>query len=140
MAFLSGLHYWWPKIFGRMYSEFWAKIAAVLIFIGFNVTFFTQFILGTQGMPRRYYNYLDQYQPLHAFSSFGSLILGAGFFVMLFYLVHSLYKGKYAGKNPWGALTLEWTTDTPPKPHNFDVIPEITHGPYDYDKVLMERD
>ncbi|MEW6014936.1 MAG: cbb3-type cytochrome c oxidase subunit I, partial [Candidatus Zixiibacteriota bacterium] len=74
MAFLGGIHFWWPKIWGRMYSEFWAKIAAVLVFIGFNVTFFTQFILGTKGMPRRYYNYLDQYQPLHAFSSIGSWI------------------------------------------------------------------
>ena len=140
MAFLSGLHYWWPKMFGRMYNETAAKIAALLIFIGFNLTFFTQFILGSQGMPRRYYNYLDQFQPLHAFSSFGSWILGAGFIVMLFYLVHSLFKGKIAGKNPWGGLTLEWTTNTPPPPHNFDVIPEITHGPYEYDKVLMDRD
>ena len=104
------------------------------------MTFFTQFILGSQGMPRRYYNYLDQFQPLHAFSSYGSFILGLGFVVMFFYLVHSLFKGKIAGPNPWGGLTLEWTVPSPPPKHNFDEIPEITHGPYDYDKKLVERD
>jgi cytochrome c oxidase subunit 1 len=139
MAFLGGIHFWWPKIWGRMYSEFWAKIAAVLVFIGFNVTFFTQFILGTKGMPRRYYNYLDQYQPLHAFSSIGSWILGLGFVVMLVYLVHSIYRGKPAGSNPWGALTLEWTNSSPPPPENFEETPVLTHGPYDYDKILVEE-
>lgn len=139
MAFLGGIHYWWPKIWGRMYSEFWAKIAAVLVFIGFNVTFFTQFILGTKGMPRRYYNYLDQYQPLHAFSSIGSWILGLGFVVMLVYLLHSIYRGRPAGSNPWGALTLEWTNSSPPPPENFEKTPVLTHGPYDYDKVLVEE-
>ncbi len=140
MAFLAGLHYWWPKIWGRMYNERLAQISAFLVFIGFNVTFFTQFILGTQGMPRRYYNYLDQYQPLHAFSSFGSWIMAAGFLLMGYYMIHSLFKGKKAGKNPWGALTLEWTTPSPPPHHNFDEIPKIEHGPYDYDKILVERD
>jgi cytochrome c oxidase subunit I len=140
MAFLAGLHYWWPKIFGRLYNETAAKVSALLIFLGFNMTFFTQFLLGTKGMPRRYYNYLDQFQPLHAFSSVGSWVLGLGFIVMLFYLVHSLYKGKIAGNNPWGGLTLEWQTASPPIQHNFEEIPTITHGPYDYDKVIMERD
>ncbi|MBN1479919.1 cytochrome c oxidase subunit I [candidate division KSB1 bacterium] len=139
MAFLAGLHYWWPKIFGRLYNETAAKIGAILVFVGFNMTFFSQFILGSQGMPRRYYNYLDQFQPLHAFSSFGSFVLGIGFFVMLVYLVHSLFKGKTPGYNPWGGLTLEWTVPSPPPPHNFDKIPEITHGPYDYDKILVKR-
>ncbi|MEW6015915.1 MAG: cbb3-type cytochrome c oxidase subunit I, partial [Candidatus Zixiibacteriota bacterium] len=111
----------------------------VLVFIGFNVTFFTQFILGTKGMPRRYYNYLDQYQPLHAFSSIGSWILGLGFVVMLVYLVHSIYRGKPAGSNPWGALTLEWTNSSPPPPENFEETPVLTHGPYDYDKILVEE-
>ncbi|RME00861.1 MAG: cytochrome c oxidase subunit I, partial [Calditrichaeota bacterium] len=140
MAFLGGLHHWWPKIWGRMYSEFWGRIAAVIIFIGFNMTFFTQFILGTRGMPRRYYNYLDQFQPLHGFSSMGSWVLGLGFVIMAIYLVHSIYKGKPAGNNPWGGLTLEWQTTSPPHPHNFHEIPEWTHGPYDYDKVIAESE
>ena len=138
MAFLGGLHYWWPKIWGRMYSEFWARISVALIFIGFNITFYTQFILGSRGMPRRYYNYQDQFQPLHAFSSYGSWILGLGFIVMAFYLIHAIFKGRIAGNNPWGALTFEWTTTSPPDPHNFKETPKFTHGPYDYDKVVAE--
>jgi cytochrome c oxidase subunit 1 len=138
MAFLAGLHYWWPKIWGRVYSEKWAKVAAALIFIGFNMTFFTQFILGGKGMPRRYYNYQDQFQPLHAFSSVGSWVLGLGFIIMAFYLIHAIFKGKLAGNNPWASLSLEWQTTSPPDPHNFHAIPEITHGTYDYDKVLVE--
>lgn len=140
MAFLAGLHYWWPKIWGRTYNEFWARIAAALIFIGFNVTFFSQFILGSKGMPRRYYSYLDQYQPLHAFSSVGALILGAGFFVMAFYLIHAMMRGKPVGKNPWGALTLEWTTASPPDQHNFESIPVVVDGPYDFDRIMVEDD
>ena len=138
MAFLAGLHYWWPKIWGRMYSELWGKIAAALVFVGFNMTFFTQFFLGTQGMPRRYYNYLDQFQPLHAFSSVGSWVLGLGFFIMAYYLFHAIFKGKPAGNNPWGAHTLEWETTSPPDPHNFHETPTVEHGPYDYDKRLVE--
>ena len=139
MAFLAGLHYWWPKIWGRLYSEFWARVGALLIFIGFNMTFFTQFILGAKGMPRRYSTYLDQYQPLHGFSSVGSFILGAGFVVMAVYLIYSLFRGKPAGNNPWGGLTLEWTTTSPPPPENFLETPKITHGPYDYDKVVADN-
>jgi len=138
MAFLGGMHYWWPKIWGRMYSEFWARISALLIFIGFNVTFFTQFILGSRGMPRRYYNYLDQYQPLHAFSSYGSWILGVGFLIMAFYLIYAIFKGRPAGNNPWAALTLEWQTSSPPPSYNFEHTPVISHGFYDYDTVLVE--
>jgi len=139
MAFLGGIHYWWPKIWGRMYNEFWAKIAAVIIFVGFNMTFFTQFILGTKGMPRRYYNYLDQYQPLHAFSSVGSWVMGLGFIIMAIYLIHSIRKGKPSGNNPWGALTLEWQSTSPPPKENFDGTPEMKTGPYDFDKVIPER-
>ncbi len=139
MAFLGGLHYWWPKMFGRMYNHFWSVIAMILVFAGFNVTFFSQFILGSQGMPRRYYNYLDQFQPLHAFSTVGSWILGAGFIIMAVYLIHSLFKGKKASDNPWGGLTFEWATSSPPPHHNFKVTPKMTHGPYDYDKVLVEQ-
>ncbi len=136
MAFLGGIHHWWPKMFGKLYNEFWAKIACGLIFVGFNVTFGSQFILGSQGMPRRYYTYVDQYQPLHAFSTFGSWILGAGFLIMAVYLIHSLVKGKRAGSNPWYSLTMEWETSSPPPTENFIELPSLTHGPYDYDKVL----
>lgn len=139
MAFLGGIHYWWPKMFGRMYSERWGSIATMLIFIGFNVTFFTQFILGAKGMPRRYHSYLDQFQPLHAMSSYGSWIMGLGFLIMFVYLIHSLFKGKKASGNPWGALTLEWTNSSPPPPENFETAPVLTHGPYDYDRVTVDR-
>lgn len=139
MAFLGGIHYWWPKMWGRMFSRRWAFISWLLIFIGFNITFFSQFILGSQGMPRRYYSYLDQYQPLHAFSTYGSWVLGLGFVIMAFYLFHSMYKGKFSGNNPWGALTLEWTSTSPPPKENFDYDPVLKNEPYDYDKITPER-
>jgi len=140
MAFLGGLHYWWPKIWGRLYSEKWARVSVVLIFIGFNMTFFSQFLLGVRGMPRRYYNYMDQFQPLHAFSSYGSWVLGLGFLIMAVYLVHAIFRGRPAGPNPWLALTFEWTTPSPPPPHNFDETPKMTHGPYDYHLVTPKNE
>jgi cytochrome c oxidase subunit 1 len=139
MAFLGGIHYWWPKMWGRRYSEFWAAIAAIFVFIGFNMTFFTQFILGAKGMPRRYYTYLDQYQPLHGFSSVGSWVMAVGFVIMGYYLIHSIFKGRPAGDNPWGALTMEWETSSPPPKENFLTPPKLVHGPYDYDKVKVNR-
>ncbi len=138
MAFLGGIHYWWPKIWGRMYNETLAKITVVVIFIGFNITFFSQFFLGTHGMPRRYHDYLPEFQRMHGFSSIGSLILGAGLFVVAIYLLHAVFKGKPAGNNPWGALTLEWQTTSPPPVHNFEKPPIATHGPYDFDKIEVE--
>ncbi len=135
MAFLAGLHYWWPKMFGRMYSEKSALFAWVFIFVGFNMVFFTQFILGAKGMPRRYYNYLDQFQPLHAFSTFGTWVLAIGFLWMAFYLIESLLNGEQAPENPWGALTLEWKTQSPPITENFVELPVIEHGPYEFEKV-----
>jgi cytochrome c oxidase subunit 1 len=137
MAFLAGLHYWFPKMFGRMYNEFWAKVGAIFIFIGFNMTFLTQFLLGIRGMPRRYYSYLDQFQPLHGFSSFGSLVMAVGFFIMGFYLFYALFKGKKASANPWGGATLEWTVSSPPPPENFATTPQIEHGPYDFEKFYI---
>jgi cytochrome c oxidase subunit I len=134
MAFLAGLHYWWPKMFGRMYSEKWARVAAALIFVGFNVTFLSQFVLGSRGMPRRYYNYLDQFQPLHVFSTVGSWILALGFVIMAVYLWASLRKPCDAPANPWGAVGLEWQTASPPPEHNFEHVPIVTHGPYDYSR------
>ncbi len=140
MAFLGGLHYWWPKMWGKMYDEFWAAISAALIFIGFNITFFPQFIMGLQGMPRRYYAYLDQYQTMHMLSTFGTWILALGFIVMAIYLIHSLVAGKPAPKNPWYSLGLEWTTTSPPPTENFIGNPRMLWGCYDYDRVMMDKD
>jgi cytochrome c oxidase subunit 1 len=138
MAFLGGLHYWWPKIFGKMYSEFWARISCGLIFIGFNMAFLPQFIMGSQGMPRRYYNYIDQFQAFHQFSTVGAYILGVGFVIMFFYLLHSLRKGEKASSNPWGSRAMEWQTSSPPPLHNFEHTPVIINGPYDYHKPMSE--
>jgi len=132
IAFIGGLHYWWPKISGRMYDETSARIACVLIFIGFNVTFGSQFILGSRGMPRRYYNYLPEFQHLHQMSTVGSWILGAGLFLTLACLLASLRGPKNAPDNPWGARTLEWSIQSPPIEHNFHGQPVALHGPYDY--------
>src|SRR5262249_26488251 len=130
MAFMGGLHHWWPKITGRMYNEKWARVSAILVFIGFNMTFFTQFILGSRGMPRRYYNYLDQFQPLHQFSTVGSWVLGAGFIIMLTYLMASLKSGARAPANPRGAASLESETQAPPITATFRTPPPAAHGPY----------
>jgi cytochrome c oxidase subunit I len=138
MAFLGGIHYWWPKMFGKMYSEIWARIAAVFIFIGFNMTFLPQFIMGSQGMPRRYFNYIEQFQPFHQTSTVGAYIMGVGFLIIAFYLIHSLIKGKRAGSNPWGSRALEWQTASPPPLHNFEHVPVIINGPYDYHKPMSE--
>ncbi|WP_437305267.1 cytochrome c oxidase subunit I [Sorangium sp. So ce388] len=132
IAYFGGLHHWWPKITGKMYSERLASIACALVFVGFNVTFFSQFIMGSRGMPRRYYNYLDQFQPLHAFSTVGSWILGAGVIVMFVCFVRSLRSGAPAPKNPWGGLSLEWTTASPPITENFVRTPIVTKGAYDF--------
>jgi cytochrome c oxidase subunit 1 len=138
MAFLGGLHYWWPKMFGKMYNENLGRFAATLLFIGFNVTFFPQFILGARGMPRRYYNYIDQFQGLHQLSTIGSYIIGVSFLIMAGYLLHSLIKGKKAPANPWNSRALEWMASSPPAHHNFDYTPVIVNGPYDYHKPISE--
>jgi cytochrome c oxidase subunit 1 len=133
MALLGGMYYWWPKITGKMYNEAASKIAVALIFIGFNVTFFTQLILGAKGMPRRYFDYVDQFTALHEISTYGSWILAAGLFLVLGTWIHSLAAGKKAAANPWGAATLEWTnTTSPPDPHNFTRTPLVTRGAYDF--------
>ncbi|MEZ4655376.1 MAG: cbb3-type cytochrome c oxidase subunit I [Candidatus Eisenbacteria bacterium] len=131
IAFLGGLFHWWPKMFGKMYKEGPARLAAFLIFIGFNITFFTQFIMGSQGMPRRYYDYPAEFTIYHQFSTLGAFIMAIGFFVVAGVLIHSLVAGKKAVENPWGAATLEWRTASPPIPHNFDETPEA-NDPYDY--------
>ena len=132
IAFLGGLHYWWPKMTGRMYSEKWGRVACALVFIGFNMTFGSQFIMGGQGMPRRYFNYLDQFQPIHAFSTYGSWVLGAGLFLTAIYLLASLKTGPLAPDNPWGGTTMEWESSSPPVVHNFEEQPVFEHEPYDY--------
>ncbi len=139
LAFLGGVHYWWPKITGRMYPETWGRISAVLIFLGFNVTFFPQFILGYLGMPRRYHDYPPEFQLLNVLSSAGALILAAGYLFPMFYLVWSLWYGKRAPPNPWDAKGLEWTTSSPPPAHNFDTPPVVDFEPYDY-PVKMNYD
>ncbi len=134
-AFLGGLHYWWPKMTGRMYAEKWGRVACVLYTIGFNMTFLTQFFLGSKGMPRRYYNYLDQFQPLHAFSTVGSWVLGSSLFLTAAYLLASLRKPADAPDNPWGGTTLEWHCSSPPITHNFEEQPVVEREPYDYRPV-----
>jgi len=137
IAFLGGLHYWWPKMFGRMYNERWGQLSALLIFVGFNLTFFTQFVMGSHGMPRRYYNYLEEFTTLHQASTVGSYILGLGFLIMVGYLGHSLFRGQPAPNNPWGGATLEWETSSPPPAHNFDH--ELVAGdPYDLDALRYD--
>ena len=133
VALLGGMHYWWPKITGRMYNETLAKIAAALVFIGFNLTFFPQLVLGSRGMPRRYANYADRFAGLHQLSTYGSQILGVGLFLILGYALWSLAYGEKAPANPWGATTLEWTNTTAvPIHHNFERTPLVTRGPYDF--------
>ena len=134
MAFLGGLHFWWPKITGRMYPSFWSKFAAILIFAGFNLTFFPQFILGYLGMPRRYHAYPEEWQVLNVMSSAGASILGLGYLIPMAYLLWSMRYGPRAAANPWGAKGLEWTIQSPPLPHNFEVEPIVDEEAYDYAK------
>jgi len=139
-AFMGGLHYWWPKAFGRMYEEKFGRIGATLVFVGLNVTFFPQFILGSRGMPRRYYNYLPEFQPLHVLSTLGAYTLGIGFLLTAFYLYRSLKHGRIAPMNPWGGVTLEWQCSSPPPYYNFHKAPVVTAGPYDgYENLMYDE-
>jgi len=130
MAFIGGLHYWWPKITGRMYGERWSRIACALVFAGFNITFFTQFVLGSRGMPRRYFNYLPQFQQYHIISTLGSYLLGAGLVLAAGCLLYALFRGRAAPANPWGGSTLEWHCPSPPPHDNFATQPAVG-DPYD---------
>ena len=131
-AFFAGLHYWFPKIWGRMYSETRARIAWAFLFIGFNTLYFPMFVLGWEGMPRRYYDYLPKYHTGQLISTIGSWILATGILLMLYNLVRSMRKGELAGSNPWGGTTLEWQTTSPPPTENFEKVPEVNSGPYNY--------
>jgi cytochrome c oxidase subunit 1 len=132
MGYLGGLHYWWPKISGKLYPEGWAKFGALVVFIGFNLTFFPQFVLGYLGMPRRYYAYPDEFQVLNVFSTAGASILGVGYLIPMVYFVWSLRYGREAPANPWGAVGLEWTIPSPPPTENFATTPVVTEPPYSY--------
>jgi cytochrome c oxidase subunit 1 len=131
-AFFGALHFWWPKVTGRLYPEGWAKLAALVMFIGFNLTFFPQFVMGYLGMPRRYHQYLPEFQVYHVLSSGGAAVLAVAYAMPLFYLGWSLFWGKRASANPWGATGLEWMTPSPPPRENFEVLPVVSHEPYDY--------
>jgi len=132
MGYLGGLHYWWPKITGRMYPEGWARFAALVIFVGFNLTFFPQFLLGYMGMPRRYYAYPPEFQVLNVMSSAGASILGIGYLVPLIYFAWSMRYGPKAVSNPWGAFGLEWKTSSPPPTENFKETPVVTWEAYEF--------
>ena len=135
LAYLGGIHYWWPKITGRLYSEQWAKTSAVIVFVGFNLTFFPQFVLGYMGMPRRYHAYPSEelsWQVLNILSSAGASILAIGFLLPGIYLTWSAFRGRPAGPNPWGAFGLEWETTSPPPTANFEVTPIVTKPAYYY--------
>jgi cytochrome c oxidase subunit 1 len=133
MAYLGGIHFWWPKMTGRMYPEGLARLSALTIFLGFNLTFFPQFILGYMGMPRRYHVYPPEFQTLNVLSTAGASILAIGYLMPLIYLVWSAKYGRPAGPNPWGVTGLEWQISSPPSEHNFDVTPIVTEPAYNYE-------
>ena len=135
MAYLGGMHYWWPKMTGRMYPEGWAKLSALVVFLGFNLTFFPQFILGYLGMPRRYHAYPDEFQVYHVLSTAGASVLAVGYLIPAIYFIWSLRYGAIAPANPWRAPGLEWQTTSPPPTENFDITPVVTHEAYDYSVI-----
>ena len=139
MGFLGGMLYWWPKITGKMYNETAAKVSWAFVFVGFNAVFIAQFIMGSRGMPRRYYDYVPEFRPYHAFSTYGSWVLAVGFFILAGVLIQSLRKGPKAPPNPWGSAGFEWNTASPPVFSNFNETPVITRGPYDYHEATEEE-
>ncbi len=139
MAFLGGIHFYWPKMFGRTYPETLGKISALLVFVGFNLTFFPQFVVGYLGMPRRYYAYPEEFQILNVLSTGGAAVLGAGYLLIVFYLVRSLFQPRNAPANPWGATGLEWSIQSPPITLNFEKDPVVTEDAYNYAGRAMRR-
>ena len=131
VGFLGGVFHWLPKMTGKMFSELWGKISCAIVFVGFNLTFLPQFVLGSRGMPRRYAQYVPEFQDLHVMSSYGAFLLGVGLFVALGVVLHSLFKGKKAPMNPWGGATLEWHCASPPPYYNF-LHPPTVNDPYNY--------
>ncbi|MGA2229587.1 MAG: cytochrome c oxidase subunit I [Tepidisphaeraceae bacterium] len=140
MGYMGGIHFWWPKMTGRMYPEWWGRFSALVIFVGFNLTFFPQFFLGYLGLPRRYHAYPPEFQVLNVMSTAGASIMGVGYILPLFYLIWSLKWGAIAGDNPWNAAGLEWTTASPPRTDNFEKPPVVTEEPYYYQRLDNEAE
>jgi cytochrome c oxidase subunit 1 len=135
MAYLGGMHFWWPKISGRMYPEGWGRLAALIVFVGFNLTFFPQFVVGYLGMPRRYYQYAPEFQVLNVLSTAGSTILAVGYLLPMIYFLWSMRYGRLAPDNPWNAAGLEWMTSSPPPTFNFEETPVVNFEAYDYGNI-----
>ncbi len=140
MGYLGGMHFWWPKISGRMYPEFWGKLSALIVFLGFNLTFFPQFILGYMGMPRRYWQYPPEFQILNVLSTAGASVLAVGYLLPMIYFVWSMRYGKPAPDNPWNAAGLEWMTSSPPPTYNFEETPIVTWEAYNYDELNKKEE
>ena len=140
MAYLGGMHFWWPKISGRMYPEGWGRLAALLVFVGFNLTFFPQFVLGYMGMPRRYWDYshMPEFQILNVLSTAGATVLAVGYLLPMIYFLWSMRYGKPAPANPWNATGLEWMIPSPPPTFNFEEQPVVTWEAYNYDDIKEE--
>ncbi len=139
VGFLGGIFHWWPKMTGKMFNETWGRISCLIVFVGFNLTFLPQFVMGSRGMPRRYARYVEDFQELHQLSSIGAFILGIGLFVALGVLLHSLFRGRKAPANPWGGATLEWQCTSPPPYYNFKTPPRVNE-PYDYTPLHFRGD
>jgi cytochrome c oxidase subunit 1 len=134
VAFLGGVFHWWPKMTGKMFNDMWGMVSAAIVFVGFNLTFLPQFVLGSRGMPRRYATYLEEFQDLHRLSTIGSIMLGSGLVIALIVLLHSLFYGRKAPRNPWGGATLEWECSSPPPHDNFSAAPTVG-DPYDFSGI-----
>jgi cytochrome c oxidase subunit 1 len=137
-AFLGGMFHWWPKFFGRMYNDFLGRVGCFLVFAGFNLTFFPQFVMGARGMPRRYASYDPEFQVFHQWSTVGAFVLGIGIVLSFVVLLHAVWFGRKVAGNPWGAASLEWQSSSPPSFHNFDHKP-ILHDPYDFDSIVYDK-
>jgi cytochrome c oxidase subunit 1 len=142
MGYLGGMHFWWPKISGRMYPEGWGRFSALIVFLGFNLTFFPQFVLGYLGMPRRYWDYshMPEWQGLNVLSTAGASFLAVGYLLPMVYFLWSLRYGKIASDNPWGATGLEWRTSSPPPTFNFDETPIVTWEAYEYESMPLPEE
>ena len=138
-ALLGGLYHWWPKMFGRMYNDFMGRVGCFLVFAGFNLTFFPQFVMGSRGMPRRYARYDPEFEIFHQASTIGAFVLGIGILIAFATLVHAVFYGKKIGGNPFGAASLEWQSSSPPSFHNFDHKIHM-NDPYDFSAMVYDEE